>query len=54
LHIDFVGNEPRHISMERDRYERYANQAKRDLDSHPTPLRVDMEWAINFCESHNI
>ena len=54
LNIDFVGNEPRHISMDRDRYEKYAKQAKRDLDSHQTPLRVDMDWAISFCESHNI
>ena len=54
LHIDFIGSEPRHIDVDRNKYDNYLTQAKKALENCDTPLRIDREWAMLFCESHDI
>ena len=54
LQIDLCGNNPRHILLDRKWYDLLASKMIKVLNSEPTPLEINADWAIDFSFKHNI
>jgi hypothetical protein len=53
LSIDFIGEQPRHITIPRSYYDKMVKTLSPHLTCEETPFEVSVEYAVQFATAHN-